>query len=180
MKSSGITKSILLSIIAVFFLSCAGSGEINRYNKNIRYFFSTIRSIDRQTVTLSDGSRWKTNRLMIAVNLAEVMVVLEESIPVGFLYINNTKYDIKLIEGAFQVNYGYLDQLTKVDTSANTFSLSNGTYWATTKDNIKMINRWQSTPEVIISLDKTTIINPKKMEYAKIVEITPIDSTKGK
>ncbi|NOX18145.1 MAG: hypothetical protein GXO87_07680 [Chlorobi bacterium] len=117
---------------------------------------------------------------MIAVNLAEVMVVLEESVPVGYLYINNSKYNVSLIDGAFKINYGYLDQLTKVDTSANTFSLSNGTHWLTTPKNIRLINNWQSIPEVIISLDKTTIINPRKMEFANVVEITQSDSTKGK
>jgi len=180
MRSSSFIKKFFLFFLALFLFSCAGSGEINRYNRNIRYFFNTIRSINRRVVTLSDGSTWKTNRLMIAVNLAEVMVVLEESVPVGYLYINNSKYNVSLIDGAFKINYGYLDQLTKVDTSANTFSLSNGTHWLTTPKNIRLINNWQSIPEVIISLDKTTIINPRKMEFANVVEITQSDSTKGK
>jgi len=180
MKSSSFIKGLLFFIIAAFLFSCSGSGEINRYNRNVRYFFNTIRNIDKRIVTLSDGSIWKANRYLVAVNLSEVMIVLEESVPSGYLYINNSKYDISLVSGAFKVNYGYLDQLTKVDTSENTFFLSNGTHWLTTKKNIAMINKWQSTPEVIISLDKTTIISPRKMQFAKVVEITTSDSTKGK
>lgn len=180
MISSKFVKGFLFLLIALFLFSCAGSGEINRYNRNVRYFFSSIRNIDKKIVTLSDGTMWKTNRFLIAVNLSDVMVVLEESVPAGYLYINNSKYNVSLLEGSFKINYGYLDQLTRVDTSENTFSLSNGTGWLTTAENIRMINEWQSIPEVVVSLDKTTIINPRKMEFAKIVEITKLDSSKGK
>ena len=162
----------ILSTLLIF--SCSSGDGIYSYNKTIRYFSSSIRNIDRYTVILSDGSTWKTNRLVIAVNLMEVMFVLEEYIDIGHMYVNGSKYNIRNIADfdVFKYEIGYMHLLSKVDTVNNIFVLHNGSSWGCSRVDIERIKLWQTIPEVIINFSKNLVINPRKIEYARVIEIT--------
>lgn len=169
--------TFFLSVAA--FITCSGPAANQSFYKNIRYYITTVRSVDNKIVTLSDGSRWKTNRFVITANLSDAMIVLEEYLDVGYLYVNNTQYSISsttsysddLMMTDLKYLGGYLDNVTSIDSINNRFELSNGTLWECGKTDMQKVKNWNTVPEVVISLQKELVINPREIEVVRVIEL---------
>jgi hypothetical protein len=160
---------VLFSLILI---SCSSSTNLHTHSsniKNVRYTKTTIRNIDQQIVYLNDGTIWKSNRLLIAVNLADVFVMLEEYINQGDLYFEGTKIGITLADGNL-INYkhGYLNSIKQILNDGEVIELIDGSLWAVDNVDKEKVKSWEFFPEVIISEYENFLINPANYEFCKV------------
>lgn len=160
---------VFISIV----ISCSSTDTTYKQNiREIKYFQSTIHNIDRNIITLVDGTKWKTYRFVIAVNMTEVFIVVN-FLGNGSAYINGTKYSISHIGGGegFRYFYGYLNTLRSIDKNNNVIFLSDGTQWQIMNSGDIDISKWLLAPDVIISENENYLINPYKIELIRVKRI---------
>ncbi|MBN1301204.1 MAG: hypothetical protein JW995_08290 [Melioribacteraceae bacterium] len=132
----------------------------------VRYFTATILNIERNKITLSNGTEWNTDRLFIGVNLSEIIVVLDEIIDEGYFYFKDSKIGIRRVsEVFFGYSTGYLHNIKTLHNQGAVMELIDGSLWFVPLQNREMVNSWLTRTEVIITEDQKRIINPAKFEF---------------
>lgn len=173
---------LLLLAVSLLLSGCAGSFQSSGYYNEVRFTKGIIHTIDRYTVTLSDGSIWKTRRLITAVNMSPVMLVVRESLDEGFLYVDGFKYRLILSMTNFDrvsyYSFGYLDLLQSLEKEKSVIGLFQGTKFYVRPEDIPKIESWGAGPEVILNSGRNYLINPKSMEGIPVIEIPPLSNEK--
>jgi hypothetical protein len=159
-------RKILTLVLFVLVATACGTFEnATIYDRKVRYFSSTILSVDRTIVTLANQSVWEVDHLATIVNLSPVFVVLEENVNVGDMYIGNQKYRIHGgVTEDFFYRFGYLQIMKSYDPKKHIITLLNDSKWEVPVEFAKFIESWEPGSEVIITEDENFIINARKQE----------------
>lgn len=173
-----ISAVLLLGLISL--AGCAGSMATGETYNQVRYTKGIIHSVDRDIVTLSDGSVWKTNRILTAVNMSPVMLVIRETLDEGFLYVDGFKYRLFMqmpdVERISFYNIGFLDLVQNLDKKKAVITLFSNSKFYVRPEDIPKIEEWGAGPEVIISSERTFLINPRTLESVPVIEIPPLSN----
>ncbi len=169
---------LFLAVLSLTFLlqNCSPATETYKdLIREVRFFKGTIHDVNRKVVTLTNGSSWITNRIIIAVNLTEVFFVLESLLDNGYMYLNGTKIPVKhnSISGSddFRYQYGYLNCIKNFDSKNGVVELSDGSLWLVYKDDEPVVAKWLSTREVVIPENEMYMINPYKIKSIRVRKI---------
>ncbi len=169
-------KSIFIYLVTISFLLLSCKTADPNYKQNLRevkYFQSRIHNIERNIVTLSDGTKWKTNRFVVSVNMTEVFFVVN-FLGYGDAYINGTKYSVSHKDGpeGFRYFTGYLNSLKTIDINNRIIELSDKTKWLIIDTGGIDIKQLVSASDLIISEDESIMINPYKIKAIKVKKIS--------
>ncbi len=147
-------------------MSCATPSKlVDSSMREIRYVSGIIHSVDRNVVTLADGSTWRLNRFLVTSNLSNVIIVLFEDRLPGFMYVNGQKYFLEPqsqnigIDIDTNADYltkkslGYLTIIKSIDMSIGTITLFGETEWRISGYYQNIVKDWQPGSDIIISDD---------------------------
>ncbi len=172
----------ILFITLLILYGCANLYQTSGYYNEVRFTRGIIHSVDRNIVSLSDGSVWKVDRIITAVNMSPVMLVVRETLDEGFLYVDGIKYRLILsipdIERISFYSLGYLDLIQKLEKKKSAITLFQGSKFYVRPQDIPVIESWGAGPEVIINADRNYLINPRTMRGIPIIEIPPLTNEK--
>ena len=180
----GLKKIKLFLMVAVIVLSpllfnaCAGSSNFNNGVKEVYYFRSLVHKVNKNIVTLSDGSVWRLNRFLITVNLAPVYVVLPRTLEQGYMFINGMSYRIlgtdspDFIMPSFY-HTGYYELIGSIDTAHGIVKLFDGSEWAVNPKDSTELKQWDVNSEVVISQAKNEMINLRQDSKIRVRLLPP-------
>jgi hypothetical protein len=174
-------RRILYLLILLFLITACGTFENSTiYDHKVRYFSSTIINAERNVITLANQSVWEVDHLTTIVEMSPVLVVLEENINVGNMYVNNQKYGIRGgFTDDFFFKYGYLQIFQNYDPKTKTITLINNSKWQIPAEFAPFVERWLPGSEVIITEDEHFMINARKREKTPVRRIFS-DKTRSK
>ncbi len=168
-------KIISLLLTVITFTACENISKSENYYNEVYFNRGIIHSVDRDVVSLSDGSVWKVDRILTAVNMSPAMVVIRQSLDEGFMYIDGVKYRIIMqipdIERISFYPEGSLDLLQSIEKGKSAITLFGGAKFYIRPQDIPMLESWGAGPDVIITEERNTIINPRTFESIPVVEI---------
>ena len=174
----------LLSISILILLtswSCSTSNSYKTEINYVQYFKSMIQTIDRNYIFLANGTEWKTDRFVIAVNLTDIFLVMT-NYGFNYAFINGTKYNISPINDGIehlQYHRGYLHRLSKLNTESNEIKLLDGSIWKVIEKGDVNIGNWSSDSEMIVDESDNIIINPRRIEAVRVDRIMSENLTKS-
>ncbi len=154
----------IIALSSLLFNACAGSSNFNNGIKEVYYFRGLVHNVDKNVVTLSDGSVWRLNRFLITVNLTPVYVVLPRTLEPGYLFINGMSYRIlgadspDFIMPSFY-HTGYYELIGSIDTVHGIVKLLDNSEWAVNPKDSTELKQWNANSEVVISQAKNEMIN---------------------
>lgn len=170
---------LLIFLVSVnLVLSCSALEEaMNQNFREVRYFITSIRDIERYKITFANGTVWKTDRLFIGVNMSEVFVMLDEVRNRGWMYYRETKIGLtQLVGDFFQYEEGSTNFIKSFQNEGAVLELADGSLWIIPVSRREMAKNWLLNTEVVISKDNKFIINPEKLEFISTVRLdTTID-----
>ncbi len=144
-------KLLLIQLALLFVFGCGTGSNFNNYLEEVRYSFGTIHNINKNIVTLTDGSTFKLNRFLIAVNMSPVVIILPSytdetfaSYDYGYMFVDGTRYQITNY-ASMQVNffrYGYYEYAENIAPQKGIIKLTDGSKWLVKKDFLPELNRW--------------------------------------
>ncbi len=166
-------RIIILSLFIVSLLSCRALEEaVNQNFRQVRYFATSIREIERNKITFANGTLWKTDRLFIGVNMSPVFVVLDETRNRGWMYFRETKIGITQITADFfKYEDGNTNFLKSFQNDGAVIELADGSLWIVPVSQREMISTWFLNTEIIVNDEGNVLINPEKMEYISSVRL---------
>ena len=174
----------LIGLCILFFVSCSSVGlNYNESFREVRYFKRSIQEIYRKTVTLSDGTKWRSDRFIVTTNMSDAFFVLDD-LGYGHAYINGTKYNIEVYDRSYTDGYrysiGYLNDI--LNASDDVMELSDGSCWLLLSLDEIRFEEWAISSEAIINYDENTLINPRNAEIvkAKIIDCKDLTPIKGR
>ncbi len=167
-----IKRGILFLLLIVAIISCSTFETSTIYDKRVRYFTSTILNADRDIITLQNNTVWQVDHLTTFANLSPVLVVLDENINVGDMYVGNQKYRIHGgMEEDFFYKNGYLQIMKDYDSTHYVIALLNNSKWEIPKAFSKAVKKWINGSEIVITEDEHFFINCRKQEKVPVRRI---------
>lgn len=171
-------KKVFLTVVLSFFVAgCSGLFVTSGYYNEVRFTRGIIHSVNRDIVTLSDGTVWKTDRILTTVNMSPVFLVIRETLDEGFLYVDGFKYRLNMaipdIERIQVYSFGYLDLIKELEKNKAAITLFQGEKFYVRPQDIPEIESWGAGPEIILNEDRNFIINPRTMTGVPVIEIPP-------
>gem|GEM_PF-5255516 len=167
--------TVLLSLMLLLQYCSPATETYKDLIREVRFFKGTIHEVNRRVITLTDGSVWIANRIIIAVNLTEVFFVLESLVETGYMYLNGTKIRVShsAVAGTdnFRYQYGYLNYIQDYDKDNGIIKLSDGSLWIVYKEDEPEVEKWLSTREVVIPENEMYMINPFKIKSVRVKKI---------
>ncbi len=165
-------KIFFLFVLPIFLISCSTFENSTIYDHPVRYFTSTIMNADRYFITLSNQTVWETDQLSTFANLSPVLIVLDENVNVGEMYVGNMKYKIHGGNSDdFFYRTGYLQIMQSYDSTKYVITLLNNTKWEIPKQFNQFVKKWAYGSEVIITEDKNFMINARRREQVPVRQI---------
>jgi len=174
-------KIILLLIIPVLFNRCGTASNFNNYLQEVRYSLGTIHNIDRNIVTLTDGSQFKLRRFLIAVNMSPVILILPSysdesfsSYDYGYMFIDGTRYEI-VDFSSVQFNffrYGFYEYAEDINYKKGIISVTDGSKWQVLKKYFSELKLWVKGVDILLDKDNQLIFNLRKLTHVEAVKIT--------
>lgn len=163
---------MLLFSINIFFSCSALEEALNQNFREVRYFATSIRDIERNKITFANGTVWKTDRLFIGVNMSEVFVMLDEVRNRGYMYYRETRIGLTQLTGDFfQYEEGSTNFIKSFQNEGAVLELADGSLWIVPVSQREMINSWLLNTEIIINKNNKLIINPEKLEFISTVRL---------
>lgn len=168
-----IIRLIIILFSVNLFYSCSALEEaMNQNYREVRYFVTAIRDIERHKITFTNGTSWKTDRLFVGVNMSEVFVMLDEVRNRGWMYYRETKIGITQMFGDFfQYEEGSTNFIKSFQNDGAVLELADGSLWIIPVSQRELVKDWLLNTEIIVSKDKQFIINPEKLEFISTVRL---------
>ena len=166
-------RTIILLLMLVLITSCGSLQEaFNQNFRRVRFFVTSISNIERNKISFTNGTSWKTDRLFIGVNMSEVFVMLDETINRGWMYFKETQIGITQLEpDFFQYKEGSINFVKSFQNEGAVIELSDGSLWVVPVSQRELVSKWLVNTEIIVSDDNNYIINPEKMEFISTVRL---------
>ena len=174
---------IILTSFLIGLISCAAPPNlVDSSMREVRYISGIIHDVNRNVVTLADGSTWRLNRFLVTTNMSNALVVLFEDRLPGFMYVNGVKYFMEPQSIGIDIdthadylskkNLGYLTNIKSIDMNVGTITLFGGTEWRISGYYQDVVKDWEAGSEIIISDDLNWAINLPSYSKAEIKLLT--------
>ncbi len=180
------TKKIFFVVSLLFIvglMSCASQSTlIDSSMRRVTYITGLIHNVDRNVVTLSDGSVWILNRFLVTSNMSEVLIVLYDDNLQGFMYVNGNKFYLKPRKRTDDIytntgslsrrTRGYLSIIKNIDMNVGTITLFGDTEWRISGYYQDVVKNWRAGTDVIITYDLSWAINLPTFTKAEVKLLT--------
>lgn len=172
---------ILFFLLTILFISC--TDKVVDSNQQIRYFSSIITDLNSDYVSLKLGPTVRLDKHIISVNLSTLFLVLEETKPMGFAYINDEKVgatliytsgktfnpqdlhnkqkSVRLADNSNLILYdvGTLLFIKDFSKESGILTLSNGSTWKLENDEvISELLDWETQRDIIVPSGKSNLL----------------------
>ncbi len=180
-------RAIIILFVLILGVGCSSSTGFNNYLEEVRYSTGTIHNIDRNYVTLADGSVFKLRRFLIAVNMSPVIIVLPSysdesfsSYDFGYMFVDGSRYEITNYS-SIQANffrYGFYEYAEDIDYKTGIISVTDGTKWKVEPEYLAQLKEWTKGTDILVDGNNHLIFNLRKISKVEANKIK--ENKKGK
>lgn len=167
------SRRILIVLVLGLIISCSSLQDaLNQNFRRIRYFITSISNIERNIISFTNGTEWKTDRLFIGVNMSEVFVMLDETRNIGWMYFKETQIGISQTQpDFFQYKEGSINYIKSFQNEGAVLELADGSLWIVPVSQRDLVKKWLINAEIIVSDENNFLINPERMEFISTVRL---------
>ena len=141
---------------------------LNLLFPEVHYAASRLMTVDENTFTITGGSRWIANRLVIAVNMSEVIIVVDDLNISGVAYFNGFEMNVRHGGGEFFYNTGKFTSVIDIDTARSYIMLADSSLWKVASESRETVSNWLPPFNIILTESETAVINLHRLESAVI------------